>query len=102
MYDVCLATKAGDFYRQADRPLGRKLAGCFRQLETDPAAIRTSNACGVKWRDATGFASAITAWSIASTNKSRRSSCSASHTAATPIDESTDKDDPDFAALYRS
>ncbi len=40
MYEVCLAAKACDFYRQADRPLARKLAGCFRQLETDPRRHR--------------------------------------------------------------
>lgn len=36
MYEVRLAAKACDFYRQADPPLARKLAGCFRQLESDP------------------------------------------------------------------
>lgn len=36
MFDVQLSTKAGDFYRKADRPLARKLARCFEQLERNP------------------------------------------------------------------
>ena len=36
MYKVDLATKAQEFYRKADRPLARKLARCFEQLENDP------------------------------------------------------------------
>ena len=36
MYKVDLSAKAQDFYNKADRPLARKLARCFRQLEQDP------------------------------------------------------------------
>ena len=36
MYKVDLSAKAQDFYRKADRPLARKLARCFDQLERDP------------------------------------------------------------------
>ena len=36
MYKVDLSQKAEHFYRRADRPLARKLARCFQQLEHDP------------------------------------------------------------------
>ena len=36
MYKIDLSAKAQDFYRKADRPLARKLARCFEQLELDP------------------------------------------------------------------
>jgi mRNA interferase RelE/StbE len=36
MYRVDLSRKAEQFYRKADRPLARKLARCFEQLERDP------------------------------------------------------------------
>jgi mRNA interferase RelE/StbE len=36
MYRVVLSPRAERFYASADRPLGRRLARCFRQLEDDP------------------------------------------------------------------
>jgi mRNA interferase RelE/StbE len=36
MSDVRLSAKAQDFYRKADKPLARKLARCFEQLEQEP------------------------------------------------------------------
>jgi mRNA interferase RelE/StbE len=36
MYKVELSTAAQDFYKQAERPLARKLARCFEQLEQEP------------------------------------------------------------------
>ena len=36
MFDVRLSAKAQDFYRKADKPLARKLARCFKQLEREP------------------------------------------------------------------
>ena len=36
MYKVDLSAKAQEFYRKADRPLARKLARCFEQLEQEP------------------------------------------------------------------
>jgi mRNA interferase RelE/StbE len=36
MYKVDLSKKASRVYREADRPMARKLARCFEQLERDP------------------------------------------------------------------
>jgi mRNA interferase RelE/StbE len=36
MYKVDLSKKTQNFYKNADRPLARKLARCFEQLERDP------------------------------------------------------------------
>jgi mRNA interferase RelE/StbE len=36
MYDVRLLPPAERFYANAERPLARKLARCFEQLERDP------------------------------------------------------------------
>lgn len=36
MYEVRLSKAAQEFYRKADKPLARKLARCFEQLELDP------------------------------------------------------------------
>ena len=36
MYKVDLSAKAQEFYRKADKPLARKLARCFEQLEQEP------------------------------------------------------------------
>ena len=36
MFDVILSPDAAEFYAAADKPLARKLARCFRNLETDP------------------------------------------------------------------
>ena len=36
MFEVILAPEAGVFYNEAGRPLARKLARCFAQLERDP------------------------------------------------------------------
>ena len=36
MFEVILSPEAQAFYGAADRPLARKLAKCFKQLETDP------------------------------------------------------------------
>ena len=36
MFRVRLAPQADRFYREADRPLAKKLAKCFQQLERDP------------------------------------------------------------------
>lgn len=36
MYEVLLSPEAEEFYRSADRPLARKLARCFAQLEREP------------------------------------------------------------------
>jgi mRNA interferase RelE/StbE len=36
MFEVILSPEASVFYEQADRPLARKLARCFAQLEQDP------------------------------------------------------------------
>ena len=36
MYDVVLSPEAEAFYAHADRPLARKLARCFAQLEREP------------------------------------------------------------------
>ena len=36
MFEVVLAPEVRDFYASADRPLARKLARCFEQLERDP------------------------------------------------------------------
>lgn len=36
MYEVRLSPKAQKFYERVDRPLARKLARCFEQLESDP------------------------------------------------------------------
>ena len=36
MFEVILAPEARAFYTQADRPLARKLARCFSQLEREP------------------------------------------------------------------
>lgn len=36
MYDVVLSPAAAEFYAAADKPLARKLARCFRNLEADP------------------------------------------------------------------
>lgn len=36
MYKVDLSKSAQKFYQKAERPLARKLARCFEQLENDP------------------------------------------------------------------
>ena len=36
MFEVILSPEAADFFAAADRPLARKLARCFTQLETEP------------------------------------------------------------------
>jgi mRNA interferase RelE/StbE len=36
MFEVILSPEAQDFFAVADRPLARKLARCFMQLEQDP------------------------------------------------------------------
>ena len=36
MFEVLLSPEARDFYAAADRPLARKLARCFAQLEREP------------------------------------------------------------------
>ena len=36
MYEVVLSPEAEAFYADADRPLARRLARCFAQLERDP------------------------------------------------------------------
>ena len=36
MYKVDLSSSAQKLYRKADRPLARKLARCFEQLEQEP------------------------------------------------------------------
>lgn len=36
MFEVVLSPEARAFYAAADRPLARKLARCFRQLECEP------------------------------------------------------------------
>ncbi len=36
MFELVLSPEARDFYADADRPLARKLARCFAQLERDP------------------------------------------------------------------
>ena len=36
MFDVFLSPEAREFYAKADKPLARKLARCFAQLERDP------------------------------------------------------------------
>ena len=36
MYRLRLSPRAQHFYAAADRPLARKLARCFRQIEADP------------------------------------------------------------------
>jgi len=36
MFEVHLSPEGRDFYAAADRPLARKLARCFAQLEQDP------------------------------------------------------------------
>jgi mRNA interferase RelE/StbE len=36
MYRVRLSPQAERFYREADRPLAKKLAKCFGQLQRDP------------------------------------------------------------------
>lgn len=36
MFDVVLSPEAQEFYAGADRPLARKLARCFTQLESEP------------------------------------------------------------------
>jgi mRNA interferase RelE/StbE len=36
MFKVNLSKKAQKFYKKADRPLARKLARCFEQLEREP------------------------------------------------------------------
>ncbi len=36
MYEVRLSATAQQFYRKADKPLAKKLARCFEQLEQEP------------------------------------------------------------------
>jgi mRNA interferase RelE/StbE len=36
MYEVVLSADATEFFESADQPLARKLARCFRNLESDP------------------------------------------------------------------
>ena len=36
MFEVILSPEAQQFYADADRPLARRLARCFGQLERDP------------------------------------------------------------------
>ena len=36
MYEVILSPEATDLYARADRPLARKIARCFAQLERQP------------------------------------------------------------------
>ena len=36
MFEVELSSEAREFYRSADKPLARKLARCFEQLEREP------------------------------------------------------------------
>ena len=36
MHDVILSPEAGEFYAEADRPLAKRLARCFEQLEKEP------------------------------------------------------------------
>jgi mRNA interferase RelE/StbE len=36
MFEIILSPEAREFYARADRPLARKLARCFAQLEHDP------------------------------------------------------------------
>ena len=38
MFEVVLSPEAASFHANADRPLARKLARCFGQLEDDPRA----------------------------------------------------------------
>jgi mRNA interferase RelE/StbE len=37
MFDVRLSARAKDFYGKAEKPLARKLARCFEQLEHEPS-----------------------------------------------------------------
>ena len=52
MYEVVLSPEVADFYAQADRPLARKLARCFRQLEREP---RRHNAIKLLTGDLAGY-----------------------------------------------
>jgi hypothetical protein len=36
MFEIILSPEAAAFFAVADRPLSRKLARCFKQLERDP------------------------------------------------------------------
>jgi len=36
MFEVILSPESQAFFAAAEKPLARKLAGCFRQLEHDP------------------------------------------------------------------
>jgi mRNA interferase RelE/StbE len=36
MFEVILSPSAAEFYAAADRPLAKKLARCFRRLESEP------------------------------------------------------------------
>jgi mRNA interferase RelE/StbE len=38
MFEVLLSPEAASFHAEADRPIARKLARCFAQLEDDPRA----------------------------------------------------------------
>lgn len=36
MYEVALSPQAEKFFSRADKPLAKKMARCYRQLEQDP------------------------------------------------------------------
>ena len=46
MFEVVLSPEARQFYAAADRPLARKLAKCFAQLERDPRRHRNVKRLG--------------------------------------------------------
>lgn len=50
MFEVILSPEAADFFAAADRPLARKLARCFTQLETEPVDTTTLSDCLVSLR----------------------------------------------------
>ena len=52
MFEVILSPEAEEFYSLADRPLAKKLARCFQQLEKEP---RRHNAISLLTGEFKGF-----------------------------------------------
>jgi mRNA interferase RelE/StbE len=62
MFEVILSPEARNFYAEADRPLARKLARCFTQLEVEPR--RHSNVKRLKGELAGLFRYRVDDWRV--------------------------------------
>lgn len=55
MFEVILSPESKAFFEAADRPLAKKLARCFEQLERDPRASNNIKQLTVSSPDAFGI-----------------------------------------------